>query len=335
MYGQIGLYVLMIMKIKLLYIICMSLFFFSCFNKGTEHGYLDSITIKEYNNNYDNKGRLEQVIITTKHHSSIIGIKKVADKSVSKRLYTYMENGDYTIVELSGKNNREITNYSDKVEEVTRIESGTDTVYYRLWLMNNRNKISYIKRKQKNESFLSDFKNDDNYEIYYFYDEDENLTKVNRIDHSTGQTTETWWFNDITYEEATKRVVPSDNQTEIICLSIKSVGDTIIEQRFVNNSLVNFYKKYHDGKKYIEASYDAFGNLTFFFEEYEEDGFLVTVYKMNELNIIDSTFQKNGLEYKSIDISPEGKSIVETEYNDKGDIIRQEEKSWSFKKDRL
>jgi len=313
------------MKTKLLFICCLTSFVVACGGGEKKEADCDILTIDAYDNKYDDNGRLERVVIT---RTTYYGVIKEPGVNIFERLYSYKNDHEYTVEEISAiDSTKEITNYSENSKETVRIKNGIDTVDYSLQQYNNQNNPSYIKEKHKHGSILID----DNYEEYYYYDATGRKAKKRLIDHRIGSTVDTWYFNDISFTEALWKMPPLKHPTEIVCFATHRVRDTIIERRYVNGKLANIYKTFRDGKKDVDASYDDSGGLNYVEEKFQDNGFDIRVTKSIEFSSIDSIFCQNERVIRSVAIDLD-KRITTSEYDEKGNILREETKMWFLDK---
>lgn len=307
---------------KVLFLFHILFLLVACSSRSVKQEGYDAVTIEEFNNMYDSSGRLAQVKIVRTDYFFVDNKKIDENIDVVDRQYFYTSNDEYTIEEISSSGEKEISNYSVNSEEIIRIEND-DTTFYRLWRYIDENTPSYTRKRHKLKSILSDFIIDDDNEEYFYYDANNRLIRVLSIDHSTGKTLESWRFDNISFEEALKRVPVSDNEIEVVCFSTQSIRDTVIKRRYVNNTLEATYKEFFEGHKCIEEAYDNSGILETRQEEFVEDGYKIAVNIATEFNTIDSTFYQNNTEVKSVLISPESKVTTITEYDKRGNILIQ------------
>lgn len=318
------------MNTKLLSVFCLVLFLCACGNRVENPENCDEIAITEYDNKYDDQDRLERAKITKTTYLFADKNRVKTNIEVSERILTCKENEDFTIEDISSDGNkREIVNFTDKTQETIRIENGTDTVYYYFWRDYAKLKPSYTRVKHGRD----DISSDTDQEVYFHYDAAGREIRTVVVDNSSykEEPWETWTFYDISFEEAKKKVPPSENEIKIVCYSTQLVGDTTITKMYANNELNVITKEVRNETGNLKLTFDLFGRLSFTDEEFEKDGYKITVRKSSD-DETDSLFRKNDIVVRSVNINTIRKVATAWEY-EKGHLLRQVTKTWFLAKE--
>lgn len=310
---------------------CLLFIFCSCNQAVQQSENFDVVTINEYLNIYNSKGKLDSVKIVTKEY--IYELDKVAslDIDVGLQEYTYRNDSLYSIVETYGLGKKRVTTtyFKDKSEETTTIYNQRDTAYYSLRIYQDSKKemLEYerVIRRASGKPFLKIEINDD-YEERSFYD-NEHMTKKIRHDFNKDLTQETYYFKDTPYEEAMQMIPKSDNQQIISCHTSSNVNDTLVDKWFSNGEIELVTKKYKADGKEFERIYDADGHETLSFINYKENDMDISVLSSTYLGYsTDSTYTKNGNAVRDTKISDDSKRIVTYEYDSLGNITKRVDK---------
>lgn len=292
----------------------------------------DSIITSVYTNNYDTNGRLSEVLIEKQSRFLDHGVYIPGYAIEIVRKYIYSDNDTYTITETNNL-------FPDKMTETVvgktfekhyTLDNG-DTTEFRMRSFADTNKLKPLLEieKWKFSGFpISDFEENRNIETHYYYDRDGNQTGIIRKDFNSGETVETYRFKDSRYDQAIKTVPESENKQDIICYSEKTVADTVITLYHVNMDAPYSTKRYVDNGKSIEITYDTDQKPQYIATKYTANGFDIEV-RETIPDGIDSIYCIKGKEVRCVTILPEGKSITISEYDEKGNITKEVEKSKS------
>lgn len=302
------------------------LLLFSCSNSVKQQKDYDAVMINEYKNTYDNKGRLSKVIITvTKGMYS--GDNGLEDKTVRIQQYSYKDDTDYLIDEITGVlGEQRLIKYTRHSKEEILLKNEKDTLEYSYERYYNcdKDKSEYSKmmwRSYDNPSVQEGF------EDSCFYDTEGNRIKSIYKSFDTNEVSETYYFDGITYEEALLRIPKSADKPDIICSTKSVVNDTVIIRTTLNGELEDITKEYTDKSKKIKRQYDRNGILDAEWVDYVEDGLKISAsnYQRPDGFRTDSVFYKNDRKLRKVEVDSNRvmKMITNSEYDDKGNLLKE------------
>lgn len=314
-------------------LLCGTLILLSACGQSGEQDEYDHIRTSVYTNSYDANGRLSKVIIKERsRYLDKLGYFWGPVHETVKR-YSYPETGTYIITEIYDWSPDEIstTIIGETFEKYYTLKN-SDTIQIRIRTYTDATKTKPLLEKDKNKFSgfpIDDFEENVNTEIHYYYDGDGNQTKIIETDFNTGKIIETYRFKDLQYEQAIKAVPESDNKQKIICYSEKIDADTTIIVYQVDKNAPYCEKHYVDNGKTIKIIFDENQQKTDEIINYAADGFDIEVRKfiLDGVVSIDSTYCKRGKEIRNVHIYSGDKSISTSEYDEKGNIILEIEKS--------
>lgn len=314
-------------------LLCGTLILLSACGQSGEQDEYDSERTSVYTNSYDANGRLSKVIIKERsQYLDKLGHFWGPVHETVKR-YSYPEIGTYVITETNDWSPDEIsTTIIGETFEKCYTLKNNDTILIRIRTYTDATKTKPLweRDKYKFSDFpIDDFEENVNTETYYYYDGEGNETRIIKNDLNTGETFETYRFKDLQYEQAIKAVPESDNEQKIICYSEKIMADTTITVYQVDKNAPYCEKQYVDNGKTIKITFDENQQLTDEVINYAADGFDIEVRKFiyDGVVSIDSTYCKGGKEARNVHIYSGDKSISTSEYDEKGNIILEIEKS--------
>ena len=274
----------------------------ACGHNAQPQEHYNSVLITEYNNTYDNAGRLVNVKAVNTHNLYYSQDKAYILTSNSLQQYIYSNDTDYIATEISDSDIKTTSRHKNIKEELW-LKDGKDTTFYSFTRYYAKDKPEYIKdisasadtpsEKQVSESF-------------YTYDSQGELLKTTDTDLITGQKTERYFFKGITYEEALQKIPHSECTQEIVCENTTTNNDTVIVLTTIDGAPSKTRKEYRDGELRIEV-------LNREFEDF---------------HWTDSTYYKNGMKFKetSIDSNRTNKTITISIYDEKGHLLKETDK---------
>lgn len=306
----------------------------SCTQTKTQEEVYDSITTKLYQNSYDSLGKLQYVSIQESKYLYIDGNYVLADVTDSKQSYRY--SGDSCQITYTGEmhqNEIRTTTTSPMGSEELRVSNDLrkDTVKYwceRYW---NKDKSKPEYRRMIYKSSGSPFtqaETTDDVEIFFYYNN--NGVNIREIEHDykRGKTKETYRFKDMNYEQAVGIVPKSHNKQNIICYAEKNIKDTLITQYQINETISYMTKLYNMDGKRIYVELDDSCRLAYRTSSYRVDSVDVEVKEMIQSGgSVDSIYSVKGRPIREVHISPSAKTITISEYDKRGNIVKQTYKS--------
>lgn len=303
----------------------------SCSQSDPQEEMYDFITTTTYRNSYDAAGKLSSVNISERDEQNINGEYMLKEVKHAVQKYKYPEDA---ICEVSttydwSPEDIRMTVTGEKSNEDYTVRNGSDTLYYDLsvYLDKDKTKLKYKRFIWKSiTSSEGSYGKNENTESTYDYDDKGNNTRIISRDFITGDSVKTCIFYNIPYKEAVK-LTPERKYTQIVCCLEKETGDTTITNYQLNGKTTYYYKKYKDGDKTIEAKYDVDSLLVEKITNYKEDELDITVKQVSELALIDTTYYMSGKEIRKISVFPDSKSVTTSEYDDKGNIVKEVRKS--------
>lgn len=309
---------------KLLFSCCILLCFFSCYQQKKQQELYNGMTsITVYQNSYNNNNKLTKTKITTRD-IVYINDSKVLDEIVDTRLrhYQYENDTSYSYREISDTSGSiELYRLTNRIKESVSM-NGEDTTYYNLICLNEEGKRIYEKHIFRSSIPCMGDDVDINNETYYYYDKNGEQIKFCDHDLITGEYIETYTFDNLSYEEACKRVAKSKNKQRIACNYTEIVNDTIFERTYIDNQISTTSKTWETGDKHIYIMFDCEGEWTFWQEEYKQNGWEINVNKYKGGNT-NSIFYKNNQEIRFVSEDTDGQTIIESEYDTKGNIVKK------------
>lgn len=309
------------MVIKTLYIFLLLLLISSCQrNKPAE--LFDVVVYTGYKNHYED-GRLHK--IEKINQENYVGRKKITYLYEYK--YVYKTDKEYEIQEYTFENNKKIIStierYTNNSFELIYFEDGIeDTCNYRYTKYDGLRRIVYERVIRQFTVPKYDIYENDNYEGFYLYDSLAGIDMLKKYDFVTGDSSALYWFHDISYQDAIKKVPPTPEKRDINCIFSKSVGDTVYKHVYSNNELFSSSKTWTEDGRKIQKKLLPEENLIIQTEDY----------KMDDLNIhidrtfnsrLDSIFYRNDKVIRKVEIMPQSKTITEYEYDSKGNVIKE------------
>lgn len=309
------------MVIKTLYIFLLLLLISSCQrNKPAE--LFDVVVYTGYKNHYED-GRLHK--IEKINQENYVGRKKITYLYEYK--YVYKTDKEYEIQEYTFENNKKIIStierYTSNSFELIYFKDGIkDTCNYRFTEYNEKGEIVYERVIRQFTVPKYDIYENDNYEGFYLYDSLAGIDMLKKYDFVTGDSSALYWFHDISYQDAIKKVPPTPEKRDINCIFSKSVGDTVYKHVYSNNELFSSSKTWTEDGRRIQKKLLQEENLIIQTEDY----------KMDDLNIhidrtfnsrLDSIFYRNDKVIRKVEIMPQSKTITEYEYDSKGNVIKE------------
>lgn len=287
----------------------------------------DVVTVDEYENLYDLKGRLETVKIKTIQRMYKPGVPVTENVATRLLEYTYHPDGLYTVQETGTSRSKQTTttSYTTDSEEIVTTNANNDTIDYTLCrYADSVKKMPAYKRVIC--KFTSppgfDLNIDDDYEECYYYDEKGSLTKILKHDFNTKQTSETYFFNDLGYKDALRLVPASPNTQVILCDRQSQVNDTVIQKLFRDGKIDRIVKKYKDNEKRIEYTWCAEGESTE--TKYSVgDTDIEVVDFFSDYGMVDSTYSKNGKMFRRVQVSDDSRQETTYEYDPKGNLTKE------------
>lgn len=319
-------------SIHLLY--CIAFICCSCTKTARQSEDFDVVTIDEYENRYNAKGKLESIKITSTQR--MYKLRKLLSETVNTSMHTYTYRNDslYSVRETSGLHTEvtKTTYYKDKSKEIIGIGNNKDTIEYALYRYRDgkEENLDYerIINRVTGEPII-DFTINDNYEVWYFYKNGQRAKTISH-DFNTNQTEETYYFSDIPYKEALQTLPESNNKQTIVCYTSHSTNDTLFEKSRINGVVEQVTKKYNDNGKKIEHTYTADGH-EYLSIQYKENDMDITVNTSTFMgNSIDSTYTKNGKTRREVRISDETKNWETYDYDLSGNLTKRVSKTKFF-----
>lgn len=322
-------------KIKLLFGCCILLCIFSCNQQQKQQKqqkFYDSTTnITEYQNSYDANDKLTKIKITIREIVHLDNFR-VSDKIIDTRWrhYQYENDTSYSYREISDTSGSiKLYRLTNRREESVLID-GKDTSYYDLICTDEEGKR--ISEKHIFRCSIPGEGNDinRNNETYYYYDKNGEQIKFYEHDFITEEYLETYTFDNLSYENACKRVSKSKNKQRIVCNYTEIVNDTIFKRTYIDNQISTTSKTWKTADKHIYIMFDCEGEWTSREEEYKQNGWDVNVCKYKD-GTTNSIFYKNNQEIRYVSEDSYSTRIVESEYDTKGNIVKEIEISIYYK----
>lgn len=312
----------LIITYYLLFICC------SCTTKVQPGENFDIITVEEFENRYNSEKKLETIKITSTEQVYKLHMPVSETIDTSLRKYTYQSDSLYSVCETNelNKDKTKTTYYTAKSKEVITLRN-KDTVEYSLerYVDNKKEKPEYkrIMIRVTGEPVIN-FTINDNYEEHYYYKDGHKIKKI-RHDFNRNQITETYFFNDIPYQQALQSVPKSKNKQVIVCYTDSHINDTLIEKTFINGSISQITKTYKNNDKKIEHTSTSDGDEIINIG-YKEGDLDITVSNTNLPsmgNFTDSTYIKNGKTIREVHISDDSKYQTTYDYDQYGNIAKK------------
>lgn len=299
----------------------------NCSQSTKQIDYFDVITVDEYDNLYDLKGRLETVKIKTTQRMYKSGVPVAENVDTRLLEYTYRNEGLYAIRKTGSSLSKQTTTtyYTTDSEEIVTIDANNDTIDYALYRYMDSVKTipAYTRVICKFTSPpVFDLNIDDNYEEWFYYDEKGHRTKMCRHDFNTKQTSETYFFSNTDYKDALRLVPESQNEQVVVCEVQSCVNDTLIEKRFVDGKIDQTVKKYKRDKKRIEYTWSSYGESTETKYTVGDTDIEVMSFSSDYMTV-DSTYSKNGKMLRSVHISDDSRKETAYEYDPKGNLTQE------------
>lgn len=309
------------------FLLCCTLLVTACNSNKQEEKY-DVITITEYQNTYDDIGRLSKVLIK-ENFNMYHGADR--DQSVvithyNTQHYDYKTDQEYTKTDICKELKSTIINrYTKNSAEELVLENGNDTTYYSFHRYFAKSKPEYI--RIINKSIHTPEYNED-YEEQYQYDKEGNALKMLSYDFMTKEKVETYYFEGITFDEASKKIPKSANKQEVKCTIKETHKDTLITQTTNNGMLETTLKEFTKGNERIKQTFHK--NMILTDSEKEEEGLKVITHQSDISGYqVDSIFNKNGRSIRSshIEIHDSRKKLTTKKYDLNGNVIKMITKS--------
>lgn len=312
---------------KYLYYFAIHILLTACTQQNRSEELYDFIVTTTYKNVYGISGKLLSVNICEIKERNVNNKYLLESTENIVRKYNYAQEGVCEISEISDlfPGVISVTVTGQNIDKFYSVKNSTDTLYYMLstYLDNDKSKTVY-NRHIWNYA-LNDSANE-NYELSYVYDDNGKNIKTNKYDFITKSLTETYTFYNRSYEDVIK-LVPSKKNTQIVCCFEKEHGDTTITCYQVNGELTFSEKRYKDAGKTIKAKYGANSSLIEKESKYNEHGVDIVIKEVLDLSLIDSTYYMAGKEIRRVSVYSDSKTIVESKYDEKDNIIKRVEKS--------
>lgn len=274
----------------------------ACSRNTQPQEHYNSVLITEYNNTYDNAGRLVNVKAVNTHNLYYSQDKAYILTSNSLQQYIYSNDTDYIATEISDSDIRTTSRHKNIKEELW-LKDGKDTTFYSFTRYYAKDKPEYIKDisascDSPSEKWMS--------ESFYTYNSQGELVKTTDTDLTTGEKTERYFFRGITYEEALQKTPHSECTREIVCENTTANNDTVIVTTTIGGLPSEIRKEYRDGELKIEVLNRKFGDS----------------------HRTDSIYYKNGMKFKEtcIDSSRTSKTIKTSIYDERGHLLKETDK---------
>lgn len=278
---------------------------------------IGNIDITDYQNTYNQEGKL--VYVKYKTMSNVILNGKNVHAYISdtgKYCNEYQNDTVYTLTRVSDSlRESEIIRKDGRVEETIRLKS-KDTIYHQLCCYNLYGKLSYsrLMSKELEDTVLE--------ETNYYYDQYGNQIKYQTHDWISGEKDETYLFYNLSYEKAVKHVPVSIANKSIICFDSVKVQDTVVIKRYIDGEIDNIIKNWQTKEKEYILDINRKGEELLRQVKYKENGVDINVVRFRN-RITDSIFSIDDLEVKRVSSEQMFRTVTLMEYDNKGNITKK------------
>lgn len=267
----------------------------ACGQSGEGDEY-DSVRTTVYTNSYDANGRLSEVVVKARsRYLDKLGYFWGPVHEIVRK-YSYPETGTCIITETSDLSSDEIsTTIIGNTFEKHYTLKNNDTTVIRMYTYTDATKSKPLMEREKYRFSgfpIDDYEENVNTETRYYYDGDGKQTKIIKTDFNSGE---------------------------------------IIETYRADKNASHCEKQYVDNGKTIKITFTENQKLQTKNTKYTADGLDIEIIESvyDGVVFIDSIYYREGKEVRHVHIHSGDKSITTSEYDEKGNIVLEIEKTKS------